>query len=165
MLYLANDVIQTSKKKGPEYKSEFTRILPRALQLVSREKDNSLLKSVERIVNVWEERKVFEADVIIRFKSILGTNPFLTPSLTYSLSLSPSLPSVAGTLKPHRRTRSESDMKRAASLPEAKRSRVEKRQDSEEEPPNDRTPPEVRGGENSRSCISGCVCFFFFSIA
>ena len=72
LLYLANDVIQNSKKKGPEYKSEFLRILPRVFQLISREKDSSLVKSVERIVSVWEERKVFDSDVILRFKSILG---------------------------------------------------------------------------------------------
>ena len=47
-------------------------MLPRALQLVSKDKDESLRKSVERIISVWEERKVFEPDVIIRFKSLLG---------------------------------------------------------------------------------------------
>ena len=36
LLYLANDVIQNSKRKGQEYKLEFTRVLPRAFQLVSR---------------------------------------------------------------------------------------------------------------------------------
>ena len=46
---------------------------------------------------------------------------------------------MAGTLKPHRRTRSESDVKR----PSAKRAKLEKRRNSEEDPPNDRPPPEV----------------------
>lgn len=36
LMYLANDVIQNSKRKGLEYKLEFTRALPRAFQLVSR---------------------------------------------------------------------------------------------------------------------------------
>lgn len=72
LLYLANDVIQNSKKKGPEFKNEFRKLLPRSLQLVSREKGDSLRKSVERIVSVWEDRNVFEPDVIIRFKSLLG---------------------------------------------------------------------------------------------
>lgn len=66
-------MIQNSKKKGAEYKNEFVKLLPRALQLVTREKKDSLQKSVERIVSVWEERKVFEQDVIVRFKTILGT--------------------------------------------------------------------------------------------
>lgn len=77
LLYLANDVIQNSKKKGLEYKNEFGKLLPRALQLVAREKEGPLQKSVERIISVWEDRKVFEPDVIIRFKSILGKiNPY-----------------------------------------------------------------------------------------
>ena len=49
------------------------KVLPRAFQLVARVKDDdSLRKSVERIISVWEERKVFESDAIIRFKSLLG---------------------------------------------------------------------------------------------
>lgn len=72
LLYLANDVIQNSKKKGTEFKTEFVKVLPRAFQLVSKEKVDSLRKSVERVVSVWEERKVFDAEVIVRLKSILG---------------------------------------------------------------------------------------------
>ena len=72
LLYLANDVIQTGKKKGLEFKVEFSKLLPRALQHMSREKDDSFRKSVERVISVWEERKVFESDAIVRFKSMLG---------------------------------------------------------------------------------------------
>ncbi len=72
LMYLANDVIQMSKKKGPEFKLEFLKVLPRCFQMVSRDPDGSLLKSVERIVNVWEERKVLDGEVIIRLKSLLG---------------------------------------------------------------------------------------------
>lgn len=72
LLYLANDVIQNSKRKGPEFRTEFGKVLPRALQYVSREKDESFRKSVERVISVWEERKVFEPDTIVRFKSMLG---------------------------------------------------------------------------------------------
>ena len=72
LLYLANDVIQNTKKKGPEFKVEFTKFLPRTLQHVSQTKDESVCKSVERIISVWEERKVFEPDTIVRFKSMLG---------------------------------------------------------------------------------------------
>ena len=81
LLYLANDVIQNAKKKGPEFKAEFVRILPRAFQNASREKDESFSKAVERIISVWEERKVFEPDAIVRFKSMLGNihMPFAMP--------------------------------------------------------------------------------------
>ena len=36
LLYVANDVIQNARRKGPEYKAEFTRALPRALHLVAK---------------------------------------------------------------------------------------------------------------------------------
>ena len=36
LLYLANDVIQNSKRKGMEYKNEFARVLPKVFQLVHR---------------------------------------------------------------------------------------------------------------------------------
>ena len=72
LLYLANDVIQNSKKKGPEYRVEFVRVLPQAFQLVSREKDSSLQRSVERIVNIWEERKVFDGETVGKLRSLLG---------------------------------------------------------------------------------------------
>ena len=54
---------------------------------------------------------------------------------------------VASTLKPHRRTKSESDAKRkgsSAAAPDAKRPKLEKRRGSKDEPPNERKPPEVR---------------------
>jgi regulator of Ty1 transposition protein 103 len=80
LLYLANDVIQNGKKKGSEFKTEFSKVLPRALQFMSQEKDESFRKSVERVISVWEERKVFEPDTIVRFKSMLGKHFQLGPS-------------------------------------------------------------------------------------
>jgi AmiR/NasT family two-component response regulator len=34
LLYVANDVIQNSRRKAPEYKSEFIKALPKALHLI-----------------------------------------------------------------------------------------------------------------------------------
>ena len=36
LLYVANDVIQNSKKKGPEYRTEFAKVLPRVCQGISK---------------------------------------------------------------------------------------------------------------------------------
>ena len=36
LIYLANDVIQNSRRKGTEYKNEFLRALPRALHLIAK---------------------------------------------------------------------------------------------------------------------------------
>ena len=37
-----------------------------------REKDESLQKSVLRILAVWEERRVFEQDLLTKFKTIIS---------------------------------------------------------------------------------------------
>ena len=91
----------------------------------SRSGDDSLIKSTNRIVSVWEERHVFDEDILKRLKS--------------------SLVSKAG--HSQRRTRSESDVKRVAP-PEAKRAKLDKQASSrsssiDEDPPNSREPPEV----------------------
>ena len=36
LLYVANDVIQNSKKKGPEYRTEFAKVLPRVFQGIGK---------------------------------------------------------------------------------------------------------------------------------
>ena len=150
LLYVANDVIQNSKKKGPEYRAEFVKVLPWVFQginklvvcvsvardncaycisanfcwiktlpmfvlwkysvkqiflqyskgchwhlmaklaksfllakisvcrvytetclailLYYRSKDDSLVKSTERIISVWEERHVLDATALSRYK-------------------------------------------------------------------------------------------------
>ena len=36
LIYVANDIIQNGKHKGPEFKGEFSKALPKAFQLLSR---------------------------------------------------------------------------------------------------------------------------------
>ena len=36
LMYLCNDVIQNSKRKGPEYTQEFEKILPKAIKVVHK---------------------------------------------------------------------------------------------------------------------------------
>ena len=40
----------------------------------ARSKDDTLLRSVERVINVWEERQIFDTAILIRFKAVLGKN-------------------------------------------------------------------------------------------
>lgn len=117
LLYLANDILQNSRKKGTEYVTEFNRVLPKAFHLVNNEKDESLSAAVSRILSVWEERKVFEDTVIRKYKA------FLT-----------------GGSQSHRRIRSESDSKKRShdSSPEPKPELVSPSQS----PPNKREPPD-----------------------
>lgn len=59
MIYLANDVLQTSRKKGPEFVVEFYKVLPRALRHFLSKADEKSKTSVNKVIKVWEERRVF----------------------------------------------------------------------------------------------------------
>ena len=56
-----------------------------------RDKDESLQKSVLRILAVWEERHVFEQDLLTKFKTIISklSNVHTHIHMLIALSLSP----------------------------------------------------------------------------
>ncbi|KAM3328155.1 regulation of nuclear pre-mRNA domain-containing protein 1B [Capsicum galapagoense] len=58
-LYLANDILQNSRRKGSEFVNEFWKVLPASLKLVSETGDENGKKVASRLVDIWEERKVF----------------------------------------------------------------------------------------------------------
>ncbi|XP_059668235.1 uncharacterized protein LOC132313474 [Cornus florida] len=58
-LYLANDILQNSRRKGNEFVNEFWKVLPAALKNVYENGDESGKKAASRLVGIWEERKVF----------------------------------------------------------------------------------------------------------
>ncbi|XP_022929246.1 regulation of nuclear pre-mRNA domain-containing protein 1A-like isoform X4 [Cucurbita moschata] len=72
LLYLANDILQNSKRKGNEFVSEFWKVLPSALKDVLDHADNHGKNVISRLVDIWEQRKVFGSrtrslkDVILR---------------------------------------------------------------------------------------------------
>lgn len=67
-LYLANDVIQNSKKKGPEFTRDFEGVLVDACSHVARETDESCKKHMVRLLNIWQERSLYRADFIQQLK-------------------------------------------------------------------------------------------------
>ncbi|XP_071537696.1 regulation of nuclear pre-mRNA domain-containing protein 1B isoform X2 [Panulirus ornatus] len=72
-MYLANDVIQNSKKKGPEYNKEFGSKLGKVFEhLGSVRLDDKSSKGLGRLLSVWEDRSVFDADQIRIFKKYLN---------------------------------------------------------------------------------------------
>ncbi|KVI02420.1 regulation of nuclear pre-mRNA domain-containing protein 1A-like isoform X2 [Cynara cardunculus var. scolymus] len=58
-LYLANDILQNSRRKGSEFVGEFWKVLPDALHNVMDNTDESGRNAALRLVRIWEERKVF----------------------------------------------------------------------------------------------------------
>ncbi|WOG98182.1 hypothetical protein DCAR_0417523 [Daucus carota subsp. sativus] len=80
-LYLANDILQNSKRKGTEFMNEFWKVLPAALKYVYETGDDSGKKAACRLVNIWEERKVFGSRGQNLKDEMLGKNPPPVPAL------------------------------------------------------------------------------------
>lgn len=64
-MYLANDVIQNSKKKGPEYGKEFGQVLPKVFFHIAEScTGDDIFNRMDRLLSIWEERLVYEAKPI-----------------------------------------------------------------------------------------------------
>ncbi|XP_022748275.1 regulation of nuclear pre-mRNA domain-containing protein 2-like isoform X1 [Durio zibethinus] len=74
-LYLANDILQNSRRKGSEFVNEFWKVLPSALKHVYENGDEYGKKAVTRLVGIWEERKVFGSRGQNLKDEMLGKNP------------------------------------------------------------------------------------------
>ncbi|CAH0547357.1 unnamed protein product [Brassicogethes aeneus] len=69
-MYLANDVIQNSRKKGPEYGQEFGLSLKKAFEHMSK-CDEKTKNSLDRILGIWQERGIYDPVQICEFKRAL----------------------------------------------------------------------------------------------
>jgi regulator of Ty1 transposition protein 103 len=69
-MYLANDVIQNSRKKGPEYGQEFGLHLKKAFEHMS-EAEEKTINSLERLLTIWSERGIYNESQITDFRSAL----------------------------------------------------------------------------------------------
>lgn len=67
-MYLANDVIQNSKKKGPEFGKEFETVLPKAFEHM-KGFDEKTRERLNRLLQIWEERGVYDKTQIAEFKT------------------------------------------------------------------------------------------------
>ncbi|KAM8841000.1 regulation of nuclear pre-mRNA domain-containing protein 2a [Spinachia spinachia] len=72
LFYVANDVIQNCKRKNAiVYRTAFAEMLPEAFLLVNNEGDPKVIKSVERILTIWEERGVYSGTLITTLRTSL----------------------------------------------------------------------------------------------
>ncbi|XP_041665257.1 regulation of nuclear pre-mRNA domain-containing protein 2a [Cheilinus undulatus] len=72
LIYLANDVIQNCKRKNAiVYRTAFAEVLRDAFSLINYEGDPAIIKSVERILSIWEEREVYSGTLITELRSSL----------------------------------------------------------------------------------------------
>lgn len=59
LLYLANDIMQNSKKDGMRYIHEFLKVIAAALDDLFTNGDDFGRNVVKRLVDIWEDRKLF----------------------------------------------------------------------------------------------------------
>lgn len=72
-MFLANDVIQNSKRKGPEYASEFSKVLVKAFAHIRDicSADKKTIDSLDRILKIWDDRKVYDETEIKAYRKAL----------------------------------------------------------------------------------------------
>ena len=64
-MYLVNDVVQNSRKKGPEFAREFGTVMGRGFyHLATMAFDEKTVSSLARLVAVWQERQIFDRKVL-----------------------------------------------------------------------------------------------------
>ncbi|KAL5581415.1 hypothetical protein UlMin_013857 [Ulmus minor] len=71
-LYLANDILQNSRKKGAEFVGEFWKVLPDALRDVIENGDEFGRNAAMRLISILEERKVFGSRGQILKEELMG---------------------------------------------------------------------------------------------
>jgi regulator of Ty1 transposition protein 103 len=124
-MYLANDVIQNSKKKGPEYSESFSTILAKAFKDISmRCADEKTFNSLNRILRIWEERGVYDSEKIKEFDLNLTKSSKVKQSSSAS-----TVPSTSSETKkkedvPSRKRKSEEPSASATNGSEKKKPKV-----------------------------------------
>lgn len=97
-MYLANDVIQNSKKKGPEYGKEFGKMLKNAFTHIGEtcSNDDKTLGSLGRILKIWEDRGVYDEKQIEDYRNALNNVGEKTTTTTTSTTSNQSKRKSAG---------------------------------------------------------------------
>lgn len=71
LFYLANDVIQHSKRRNYEFVDSWGTTLQKATTLVREDK---VKEKISRIFNIWEQREIYSEDFIADLHGLLAIN-------------------------------------------------------------------------------------------
>lgn len=70
-MYLANDVVQNSKKRGPEYAKEFGIVMRKVFEhLAVMDFDDKTIMSLVRLIGIWQERQIFDRKILHEISKI-----------------------------------------------------------------------------------------------
>ena len=84
LFFLANDVIQTSKRRGVQFLEPFSHILPsKVAETVASFKSQNAqdaLRSLQRIVRIWKERNIYDTEFMNKLLTSAGENDEKLPT-------------------------------------------------------------------------------------
>ncbi|KAL7731713.1 hypothetical protein ACLKA6_018076 [Drosophila palustris] len=124
-MYLANDVIQNSKKKGPEFGKEFSNVLPKVFAHIGEScKSDKLLGSLGRILNIWQERGVYDAKTIADYRGCLHKDSSTAGAATGNGNGNGSVSSKAASKVGDKSAKQREKRKHEERLSKSKRSRT-----------------------------------------
>eukprot|EP00090_Calanus_glacialis_P036992 TRINITY_DN6332_c0_g1_i2.p1 TRINITY_DN6332_c0_g1~~TRINITY_DN6332_c0_g1_i2.p1 ORF type:complete len:376 (+),score=117.16 TRINITY_DN6332_c0_g1_i2:52-1128(+) len=70
-MYLANDVVQNSKKRGPEYAQEFGMVMRKVFEhLAVMDFNDKTIMSLVRLIGIWQERQIFDKKILHEISKI-----------------------------------------------------------------------------------------------
>jgi len=109
LLYLANDVVQNSKKKHPEIAKEFGAVMVPVVTHLSviKDIDAKTVQSIARLLSIWQDRNIFDAKVQAEIAKV-WTAKSLKASSGASKKDSGNAPAVAGTPPPAKKPKVDS---------------------------------------------------------
>lgn len=74
LIHLANDVIQNSRKKWPAFRDQFQGYLENAFAHIARHADSQIIPPLRRVIDVWEQRAVFDSEFLSKITYSLTSN-------------------------------------------------------------------------------------------
>ncbi|KAJ3167079.1 Regulation of nuclear pre-mRNA domain-containing protein 1A [Geranomyces variabilis] len=101
-LYLANDVVQNSRRKGDEFVKEFAKVFPETLPHVFRHTPPETQQKIGRILAILEERHIYPPEFVQNIKDNLGkrTAPSQQSTVSTSASTLPQRSAPSPTIQP-----------------------------------------------------------------
>jgi len=78
-LYLANDILQNSRKKSLDFVREFAKVLPYTLAHIYKECDQQSRNAAIRVLDIWDERHVYSQTFVDSLRKSMSGGPVATP--------------------------------------------------------------------------------------
>ncbi|KAJ1975689.1 hypothetical protein H4R35_003033 [Dimargaris xerosporica] len=79
LFHLCNDVLQARRKKGHEYRDAFRVRLPEAVEAFKQHAPNSLLGRLVHVLDVWQERSVYDRAFVTKLHELLAVDGARSP--------------------------------------------------------------------------------------